>query len=623
MPVMMVDSEGGNDEQGRHHCMVLCAADSEGTEHVLRTGRPLGTEDILDWLVELPKSRLIVGYSLGYDWAMWLRDMPAATRREMTADGKWVEYGAYRLQMLGNQVTVTRPDPTCPIVDGRRRHVRGHTCRSVVVHDVVKFYQQSFLGAIGHSKGGWGVVTEDELAVIEAGKEGRSGFTCEYACSDEAVEYSLAECRVGSRLVDALRVAVEDAIGEPLQQFFGAGSIAKMLLKRNGVDAHLGQGGWPPETPAAVREAVMFAYFGGRFEAADFGPMASAVEESDITSAYPATMAALPCLTHATWIHSPGYVGPAEGMYTMLHRVRWDLPANTRWGPFPWRLDSGAIICPRRGEGWYYGAEVAAARRMHPSIEVLDTWTLVKGCQCRPFDWVAQMYEWRMARGNKNDGPGIVAKLGLNSLYGAAAQSVGTPVWQSFIWAGLITSATRAKLLDAIRLAPDDVFMVATDAVFSRRPLGLESPGLGGWEAATYDDVFVVAPGVALMDGKMKTRGMSRKEFVGVQDAIRQAWNDVGPWARASTKVTRFIGLRSGLVRPDVYCQWVESERVVSVGSGPKREHPGTGGIIPWETPYRTLAVAGPGGMSAVYRPKNEVAQAWGAARGESYDQPD
>src|SRR5690348_17906092 len=49
------------------------------------------------------------------------------------------------------------------------------------------------------------------------------------------------------------------------------------------------------------------------------------------------------------------------------------------------------------------------------------------------------------------DGAGIVLKLGTNSTYGKTAQSVGSAPFRSWIWAGNITSGTRAQLLRAMR----------------------------------------------------------------------------------------------------------------------------------------------------------------------------
>lgn len=617
MPVLMVDSEGGWD-RWYHALGALVAADDAGYVNTYATGRHIGTLEVLAWLVSLPDDHLICGYSLGYDYAMWLRDLSVEERRRLRSSGDaWVPVGPYRLNLTGNRLTVSRKNP-----DGT------HTTRQI--HDVFKFFQASFLNAIGHDKGGWKVVEPDELAVITQGKEGRADFDLAYASSAECVTYSVNECKVGARLVERLRVAVEEALGEPLRQFFGAGSLAKMLLRKHDVQAYQGDHGYPPATAPDVKRAVMHAYYGGRFESAVFGPVEGPVFEYDITSAYPAQMRKLPCLTHASWVRVgadtrwlDGGTGP---MYTSLWRVRWNLPDAQPWGPFPFRLRDGTIIAPRRGEGWYWREEVMAARDLFATIEVTDGYVLVKGCQCRPFDWVPEVYDWRMQRGDKNDGPGIVAKLGLNSLYGACAQSVGHPTFQSFVWAGIITSNTRAALLRAIAVDPDAVFMVATDAVYSTRELpGLESPGLGGWERQQYPDAFVVAPGVALLGGKVKSRGLAKRDFSRVAEPLRAAWAHMGPMATVTATTRRFIGLGAGLMRPDAFCSWEDTTRVMTIGAGSKREHPPVGGLLGWPEPYVTRPAMGDGSMSAAYD-RGVVSPEAQAARDtlfEVLDQPD
>lgn len=748
MPVLMVDSEGGALRYRggwSHELGALVAASSDGYVNTYAPGHSIGTLEVLAWLTSLPENYLVCGYSLGYDYAMWLRDLSTAEHAYLRRSGgdAWLGVGPYRINITGNRLTVTRKN-----ADGTRRTVQ--------VHDVFKFFQSSFLNAIGHDKGGWRIVTPEELAVITAGKENRSGFTLEYASGPECVAYSVEECRVGSRLVERLRVAVEEALGEPLKQYFGAGSLAKLLLRKHEVTLYQGDGGYPPETPPDVKRAVMHAYFGGRFESGCFGPvrgldvevcsgegcriqppihrpygnahsvrlvrvcsncarprpfdrdssgvslppvqhelgmvrettgrgggvphskpggsaaqrsalrapshrdtacstscgtaesaevalcdrcglprgvqgtLAHPVTEYDLTSAYPAQMRKLPCLTHASWVRVGAdrrYLdGGTAPMYSSLWHVRWNLPDANPWAPFPFRQPDGTITCPRRGEGWYWREEVEAALDMFPTIEVIDGYVLVKSCQCRPFDWVPEVYDWRMQRGDKNDGPGIVAKLGLNSLYGACAQSVGHPTFQSFVWAGIITSNTRAALLRAIARDPEAVFMVATDAVYSTRPLpGLETPGLGGWEVQRYDDAFVVAPGVALLGGKVKSRGLAKRDFSRVAEPLREAWALMGPMATVTARTTRFIGLGAGLSRPEAYCQWEVTDRTMGIGAGSKREHPPVGGLLGWPEPYWTLPALGDGSMSAAYdkRTVSPEAQAAREALFEVLDQPD
>ena len=106
-------------------------------------------------------------------------------------------------------------------------------------------------------------------------------------------------------------------------------------------------------------------------------------------------------------------------------------------------------------------------------------------------------------------------KLGLSSLYGKMAQRCGRGPYHDAVSAGLITALTRARLLEALGQDPKAVVMLATDAVFSRRPLALNiGKGLGQWECHEWPDLFIAQPGVYWsppdLSERVKSRGAPR-----------------------------------------------------------------------------------------------------------------
>jgi hypothetical protein len=74
----------------------------------------------------------------------------------------------------------------------------------------------------------------------------------------------------------------------------------------------------------------------------------------------------------------------------------------------------------------------------------------------------------------------------------------------------------RAQMFEAAACAQEDVIMIATDAIYSTRPLPqLElGPGLGQWKMKTLPDFFVVQSGFYWSPGKLaemlKSRGIKR-----------------------------------------------------------------------------------------------------------------
>jgi hypothetical protein len=129
------------------------------------------------------------------------------------------------------------------------------------------------------------------------------------------------------------------------------------------------------------------------------------------------------------------------------------------------------------------------------------------------FDWVRALYDERRRLGSNTRGYPL--KLGLNSLYGKMAQRSGRGPYHDVVSAGLITAITRARLIEALGQDPHFVVMLATDALFSTKPLSLDKgEGLGEWEEKVWPDLFIAKPGVywspSDLEKSVKSRGAPR-----------------------------------------------------------------------------------------------------------------
>jgi hypothetical protein len=385
--------------------------------------------------------------------------------------------------------------------------------------------------------------------------------------------YSVLECKTLCRIMDKLRQLCRD-VGYPLKSYYGAGSVASSMLQIEKVKDHIA------EPPVKMRGAVTRAYFGGRFETARLGPVGT-VHYSDINSAYPAEIAKLPCLACGKWRKVPG--GPFQPDPNMidasLWRVRWD-GWFQHWGPLPYRDHHQSITFPMNGLGWYWGAEVRAAldycATLGIPLEVLDGWKFEQGCDHEPFAFVRDVFdERRRLKAIPGDHSNIVLKLGLNSLYGKTAQTVGSPTYASMVWAGMITAGTRAKLLGAISQAPADVLAVATDSVTSTVPLDLPiSAELGDWDYETVDDLFIAGDGLShAPDNRKRTRSRGAHPGEMVWPEIRAAWERDGIEGSVSFSIVRFHGIAIATVRnrDDLCGKWLTEDRKLKFSSSGKR----------------------------------------------------
>lgn len=586
-PFMAIDGEGcGTDDKGRQLYMLLCAGDRE-----LFTGEHLGTAECLDFICDLPADPILVGFSFGYDTTMILRDLPPDRRERLLApreagEGKsrYTYWGNFGIEYLPRNylricrtktVVWTEPDGTRKV---SKRRVEGTTR---TIYEVFGFFQMSFLKAIRAFDVGHG-----EWERIERNKAERGTFV---RITDEIRHYCAAECALLAEMMEKFRAICAEANIIP-RTWNGAGKLASALH-----EAH------ETITAARIRETVpagavgmaRAAYYGGRFEVTHVGDIPGPVYEHDIRSAYPAMMAGLPCLEHGEWEPAPARwlrSAPSDALFvaacSFTHPAPAGAPRRTLCG-LPIRLKTGRLCWPSAGSGVYWSAEIRSAERLGAVVTYRDRpngaageaagWRYVCKCECRQFDWVNRLYEYRRSIGASLAGYPI--KLGINSLYGKLAQRIGNPRWANMIWAGLITAGTRAALNDAAAAAGPGgagVVMLATDGMFSTVPLPVTiGEALGQWEAATHPHLFVVQPGIYWGAKRPKTRGVPEGLFAAHTGLFEAAWSAYAETDRAAARaeapappvvtlpLTLFVGLKLAQARgkPDTAGVWKQQDR--------------------------------------------------------------
>ena len=568
-----------------HRYIYLAASNEEGRTWSAEPatqdqslGPKLATEQCLDFILALPTRTLIVGFAFLYDLTKILEDLPPKAlyllfREKLRAvkyDGRIlyrpIRWHGYRINYMNRRFTVQK---------GKRR---------ATVWDIFAFFQSKFTTALID----WQVAEKSKLERMAAMKDQRAHF--DKLSLGEIHAYCKEECTYLAKLARQLIDAHKGA-GIKLKSYFGAGSTASALLKSWNIKDKRG------EIPEAMRQPVACAFFGGRFETSIVGPVARPVYEYDISSAYPYQATLLPCLLHGHWehvkssrLHSGSLLRRVASATLALCHWRARRPFGAAWGPLPVRASDGTIAFPLGASGgWTWKAELAAAQRLHPDIEVTEAWVYETDCDCRPFGELPRIYLERCKLGS--DTRGIPLKLGPNSVYGKLAQSRGfNPPFQSWVWAGNITSGTRAQLLDAILCAKDpwSILSLATDGVQSLEPLALPKPvdtgtghaskgALGDWTTKEYPDgVFYVRPGIYFpiksTDEEIKivrARGIGKKVLYDQRERVLEAWErggsvvDIGKGRTefrkdvvAFSSVNRFVGAKTG-----IYChKWEEKE---------------------------------------------------------------
>lgn len=617
-PFMGVDGEGcGRDRHGRQHYMLLRAGPFE-----CFTGKPLNTFDCLEFILSLPNTHILVGFAFGYDTTQILRDLPLDRLQRLFSDrdagdgqSRYVYWNGYAIEYLPrNYLRVARTERLYGIrKDGTAGHYEQHiegTTRTV--WEVFGFFQCSFLKALANFD-----IGKAHWDVIDANKKRRSKFK---RITKGIRDYCAFECALLAALMEKFRKTCHDAGIYP-NQWAGAGKLAAYLHRHNKTITRTDLSDRLVRY-VGLEATAQGAYFGGRFEITRIGDI-PACYETDINSAYPTAMLDLPCLEHGTWQRvTPLWLHNAPPAALFVADVHFTHPETNPLCGLPVRHKKGHLCWPREGVGTYWSPELRSAQRLGATLEYRSGWRYVSHCKCRPFAWVADVYAQRLKLGKSTAGYPI--KIGLASLYGKLAQRIGNPKYGNFIHAGLITAITRARLNDAIALAPHDIVMIATDAIVSLSPLPLPTgSGLGQWEAQPYNRLFVVQPGLywsgRTKGDKRKTRGTSLNIFARHMHRFEKRWRQWclaadparpyrradGTWLRTTPivkiKQTMFIGLRLAKERGKLLTagKWDRVARGFDFEWGRKRQM----WPIAWDSPTTIRTTPLPGGPDFVSVP--------------------
>jgi hypothetical protein len=592
-----VDGEGGGtDREGRQIYKLFRAGERE----LYRRGARLTTYDLCEFICSLPTKHIYVGFGFDYDATQILRDLSTDQLAKLFKSQKQRELDDERYQyvFIGNGFAVDYRSKQyfrvarvadLPWNGGTKPHIVPGSSRTI--YETFGFFQCSFVKALER----FDIGTPAERRAIQLDKSKRDGFD---KMTRQIRDYNRRECELLSELMSQFRKVCYAGGIVPIT-WNGAGKLASALHKKHGTikASEIGL-----IVPGDVLAFANRAYYGGRFEITMAGRVKGPIHEYDIRSAYPAAMLSLPCLVHGTWQDMDVASDGKSEAVLYVAECAFNHKSKSALCGLPIRSKQKRLSWPRQGNGVYWSVEIEAAKRLGATVMVGKGWRYVKQCECKPFDWLPELYAYRQAVGS--GAVGIPIKLAINSLYGKLAQQIGEPPYKNPIWAGLITAITRAKLIDACLSAIpgsspgsasaslpslSSVIYLATDAVYStselRVPIG---EGLGEWEHKAHPvDMFVVQPGLywgmgcrcpaCRADMRQKTRGTPDRVLVPAIPAFEDAWKAYREEATAATRaampkpprvqlaIRNFTGLRLAHARgkPQTAGIWSDVPRVI------------------------------------------------------------
>lgn len=614
--VIAWDGEGvklSGDRKPQHYVLFGCSADPHDPLVITTPKDDLDFFRLADYVATIgakfPRA-IHVGYFFKYDHNMIIKSLPwpmkAALYEKNTARARRGNI-VYRIRWIpGKSITLSRENVTT-----KAKPVR------VTIDDIGPFFARSFVRAyeatfpVEERGPVWPVVVEGKLMRADTAWEDMDAIT----------RYWQAEIVALERLAVWFRDLMCEA-GFPLTKWYGPGALANLLRRRHGLAVHE-WGGKVQNMPPEVHDASKRAYFGGHVEQYQAGRVTGPVYVLDINSAYPAAFASLPSLAPGgEWRYREATLRDlvkSEHPRTLsVWQARWTMGAGRSLAPMapqplPHRDAHREITYPPMCHGWYWQPELEAAMRamlVHKrgTLEVFGGWEWHPANDERPWAFMEDMYEERLALKDAGNPAEMAYKLGLNSMYGKMAQRAGwdtkeftPPRSHTLPLAGYVTAYCRGQIMSMVQrimdLDPDGVIAVETDGIFTTvnpEHMGVtESKTLGQWSVDIYDELMYVQNGVYMLRRgerweKVKTRGMSAASVSpqAITDYLAtlragEAWE---PLTLAPSET--FVGLGSAIARATtskgsiawpkasaLHCRWERMSKNVVPGIRGKRIH--------------------------------------------------
>jgi hypothetical protein len=650
-----LDGEGLTPKRSRRHLYnMMVAAPIDTAVPARRLAKhSIDTFSALYWLTQgLPGKARYVTFSFGYDLTKILEDVEPILlyklfrpelRKGTTESGdqfffpiKWPAGNRafegpegdiwFTLDWLNGKFSVTRyTQSKNESIDPLRRIKKTGP---FIIFDIFKFFGKAFVGAIEDWKVPRALDEEKRKEVhafISKMKAARGSFDEEN--EDTVATYCKAECRFLAEICTLLVQTHKDA-GIPLnmRSMYGAGSSGEAVLKALGLDGTRKEPGYckkaqivAEDYPAELQHAIMCGFVGGRFENSILGVVKGPVNSYDISSAYPYQCCFLPDLLTGQWelTRNRNDIETAQAaiVHYKLHRPNRKLV----WAPFPYRFprgeDKGSITYPSHGsEGWVWRDEYIQGEKGWDNVEFIEAWVYRTDSELCPCSGIAKFYRERLRYGK--EGVGIALKLGCNSVYGKFAQTVGGGLgkFTNWVWAGMITSGTRAQILEVMNIHNnlENLLMVATDGICTLEKLDMPKPKdtgtwdcinekgklankpLGGWEHKEVPkDMAFIRPGIYFPLNptdeeveKMRARGIGRRHLAQNWDKILQVLKRKGPEGECKIgEVAVFHGAKTSIYRvPGThkdtvlkvavshdYGTWTTEPRKIKFDPAPKR----------------------------------------------------
>ncbi len=490
--------------------------------HVLYDAAGLRSGRLCDWVREVGRYRLVVGFGLTWQVDHLLCDLPRAALCDLARDGNARWSGLEIIWLDGHMLALTES---------------GHPRGGLRWYDLAAYFGPGqTLTEVCRSAG---------IGVPQVVAEEESVFSESPTWTDRYLQayweaWNLMACDLAELMRSRLSL-----LSLPRGGLRGLGTLGEQVLARAGAKAAIA------EHPELSPDIPSRLFHGGRLEASGWGRLKGDLESCDISSAYGWAMSQLPSLRGWKWEEAALPACEMEVEPWGIYEASWSGESIWGWHPLPLRAGDQTVF-PCEARGWYFGVELATAYGFAGTVTVHRALLpqgpgphyLGPGPLAETTEAFIERRRHYASLGRGHDLSIWLTKSAVNAAWGVMCRRDQRTEgegkrrrrdpYRSLLWAAMTTALIRARVNRAILASPERVYAVIVDSIICRPGTVALGDQPGDWRrtAASKRGGVIISEGISQVGKDVRRRGFRATELRS-PERIRAAFERIAGDRRA------------------------------------------------------------------------------------------
>lgn len=381
----------------------------------------------------------------------WLK-FALGISKTLLADLMNVNYNHYNLRLINGKLTIIEKDEI-----------------TSTIYDVYGFFRQTLYDTVHKWLG-----KKDKRLLVENQK---------LLSKKDLIAYARLESNYIAKVTQKMYDGLAE-LGIKLNQFYGISAVSSLLLSKAKATKEFHSYRFRRQLGTELYDAVQQSYYGGRTEQLKIGSFNDGVSVYDINSAYACAISMLPQLLSKPRLTRTWTPTPFSLWYCEFDLTKTNIP----YGVLPYRTTRNLTNYTLQGKGFFWQPEIMYLLQYYPDNIVIHYGYKSDYKESNFGREVAKWYEMRQGLTKNQKQLDKILKLTLSSIYGKFCQREGKALYYNLLYAGFVTSFTRAQLLHGAHESQNEVISFLTDAIHFNGNVDIETSNeLGGWRQERYD----------------------------------------------------------------------------------------------------------------------------------------